>query len=374
MEKAKEYMEYAVGQDASDLFIIAGKPISMRLNGNIVEIEDTKLIMAEASRLINEIYAMNNKTLKTTTVTIDDIFSFSLSGLARFRVAVYKQRGSLAAVIRIIKFGIPDYKEIGIPDNIMRVTETVNRGLVIVTGPSGCGKTTTVACLVDAINSNKKKHIIDIEDTIEFLHRNKEGIVSQREIDTDTVSYATALNTSLKQSPDVLVIGELTDAKTVQAALKVAENGHLVISTMYTMGLKNSVTTLIEMFPEDERARVRSQLSRLLKVVISEYLLTSTDGTKIPVFQSVKVDKVVKRMIKDDNYDTLEDTITTNSKSKRIGYMSMHGSINELLTSGRISEDEALYGDMTYEELLNEWVGGHINVSYSSKNWNGWST
>ena len=357
MEKAKEYMEYAVGQDASDLFIVAGKPISMRLNGNIVEIESKKLIMSEASRLINEIYAMNNKTLKTTTLTIDDIFSFSLSGLARFRVTVYKQRGSLAAVIRIIKFGIPDYKEIGIPDNIMRITDAVNRGLVIVTGPSGCGKTTTVACLVDAINSNKKKHIIDIEDTIEFIHKNKEGIVSQREVDVDTVSYATALNTSLKQSPDVLVIGELTDAKTVQAALKVAENGHLVISTMYTMGLKNSVTTLIEMFPEDERARVRSQLSRLLKVVISEYLLTSVDGTKIPVFQSVKVDQNVKRMIKDNNYDNLEDTI--NNNNKRIGFMSMHESINELFNSGRISEDEALHGDMTYEELLNEWVGGY---------------
>ena len=240
MESVQSILKQAVEEQASDLFIIAGKGISMKKEGVILPVRDDRLMPEDAEQLVRELYTLAGRSIDHYLESGDDDFSVSVVGTARFRVNTYRQRGSMAAVIRVVSFGIPDWKTMDIPTEVMKVAE-LSRGLVLVTGPAGGGKSTTLACVVDAINQSRNAHIITIEDPIEYLHRNQKSIISQRELAMDTESYVTALRASLRQAPDVILLGEMRDLDTIQTAMTAAETGHLVISTLHTVGAVNTI-------------------------------------------------------------------------------------------------------------------------------------
>ena len=201
MESIEAYMKRAVDETASDLFVVAGQTVSMKKEGEIVPIDSERLMPDASEKLVRELYGMARRPIDRYLSVGDDDFSLSVKGLARFRVNTYRQRGSMAAVIRVVSFGIPDWQEKDIPEEVMKIAQ-LSRGMVLVTGPAGGGKSTTLACVVDAVNRNRNAHIITIEDPIEYLHRNQQSIISQRELSMDTSSYVTALRASLRQAPD----------------------------------------------------------------------------------------------------------------------------------------------------------------------------
>ena len=227
MNTAKELLQKAVAQKASDIFIVTGLPASMRVNHALLRVDDQRLMPQDTEKLIREIYGLAERTMDQLWETGDDDFSFPIPGVSRFRASAYKQRGSLSIVIRLIATSLPDPGTIGIPESIISLGR-FSKGLVLVTGPAGSGKSTTLACIIDYINRTQEKHIITLEDPLEFLHRHDRSIVSQREINTDTENYETALRAALRQSPDVILLGEMRDYETMQAAVTAAETGHLV--------------------------------------------------------------------------------------------------------------------------------------------------
>ncbi|NLV50351.1 MAG: Flp pilus assembly complex ATPase component TadA, partial [Clostridiales bacterium] len=221
-----EIMQHAVEIGASDVFIISGREVSAKVGKSFVKIGGER-VMPDASRLIvEEAYVSGGRDITRLQTTGDDDFAISVPGLARMRMSAFKQRGSLAAVVRIVSFGIPDYKTLGIPENVMNAVNT-NKGLVLVTGAAGSGKSTTLACMIDRINKTREGHIITLEDPIEFLYRNDKSIISQREIEIDTKDYVSALRACLRQAPDVILLGEMRDYETIKTAMTAAETGHL---------------------------------------------------------------------------------------------------------------------------------------------------
>lgn len=230
---AREILEQAVREDVSDIFIVAGLPVSCRKNGNIIQTQEEKLFPKETEALLNEIYGMaGDRDMMNLLVHGDDDFSFAIPGVSRFRVSAYKQRGALSAVIRVITFQLPNPQELGIPEAVMQFADHT-KGMILVTGSAGSGKSTTLACLIDRINNTRNTHIITLEDPLEYLHRHNKSIVSQREIKIDTDNYVTALKASLRQSPNIILLGEMRDYETISVAMTAAETGHLLFSTLH---------------------------------------------------------------------------------------------------------------------------------------------
>ncbi|MCI9214438.1 MAG: PilT/PilU family type 4a pilus ATPase, partial [Oscillospiraceae bacterium] len=274
-------------------------------------------------------------------------FSLSVTGMARFRVNTYRQRGSLAAVIRIVSFGIPDWREVDIPEEVMKIAN-MTRGMVLVTGPAGGGKSTTLACVVDAVNRNRNAHIITIEDPIEYLHRNDKSIISQRELAMDTSSYVTALRASLRQAPDVILLGEMRDLETIQTAMTAAETGHLVISTLHTVGAVNTIDRIIDVFPPSQQQQVRIQLAQVLKTVISQQLLPTVSGTLVPAFEIMHLNNAVRTMVRDSRIHQIDSVIQTSAAE---GMIAMDESILRLHKAGRITTETALHCAMNPDQL-----------------------
>ena len=347
MESIQVYLERAVKENASDLFIIAGKAMSMKREGAIVPVTEERLLPEHTEVLVRELYALDDRDIAEKVTEWDDDFSLSLPGLARFRVNIFQQRGSLAAVIRVVSFGIPDWKEIGIPDEVMKVAD-MKRGMVLVTGPAGSGKSTTLACIVDAINHARNAHIITIEDPIEHLHRNDKSIISQRELSMDTASYVTALRASLRQAPDVILLGEMRDLDTIQTAMTAAETGHLVISTLHTVGAVNTVDRIIDVFPPAQQQQVRVQLSQVLKTVVSQQLLPTVDGQLAPAFEIMHLNNAIRTMVRDSRIHQIDSAIQTSSAEGMIG---MDESILRLYKAGRISKETAINSAMSPDQL-----------------------
>ena len=347
LENINFYLEQAVKEDAADLFLIAGKAISMKRGGEIRQITEDRLMPDEAGVLLEELYELAERELPQRAAGVDDDFSLSVPGLARFRVNVFMQRGSLAAVIRVVKFGIPDWQQMGISPEVMKVAD-MTRGMVLVTGPAGSGKSTTLACVVDAINRTRNAHIITIEDPIEYLHRNQMGIVSQRELNMDTKSYVTALRASLRQAPDVILLGEMRDLDTIQTAMTAAETGHLVISTLHTVGAVNTIDRIIDVFPPAQQQQIRVQLSPVLKTVVSEQLLPTVDGEITPAFEIMHLNNAVRTMVRDSRIHQIDQVIQTGAAEGMIG---MDESILRLFQAGRITAEVAMRFAMAPEQM-----------------------
>ncbi|MCI9443693.1 MAG: PilT/PilU family type 4a pilus ATPase [Oscillospiraceae bacterium] len=347
MESIQTYLKKAVDSDCSDLFIIAGKAVSVQKGGELTPLEARALTPEGASALLRELYRLANRPTERFLMEKDDDFSLAIPGLARFRVNAYRQRGSRAAVIRIVNFGIPDWRQMNIPQPVMDIAG-MTHGLVLVTGPAGSGKSTTLACILDAINSTRSAHIITIEDPIEYLHRNKKGVVSQRELDVDTDSGLTALRASLRQSPQVILMEELRDPDTIQTVLSAAETGRLVISTLYTMGAASAIDRVTGSFPPAKQPQIRVQLAQTLQAVISQQLLPAADGGQVPAFEVMHVNGAVRAMIREGRTEQIDTVLQSLAMD---GMTSMDEALLRLWKAGQITKETALCAAMNAEQL-----------------------
>lgn len=335
----KEILEQAIEQEASDVFLVAGLPVSFRKQGVITRLNDTKLLPNDTEALLTEIYSQaGNRDLVPLHQIGDDDFSFAIPGLSRFRVSAYKQRGALSAVIRIITFHLPDTKELGIPEHVIHLGDS-GKGMVLVTGSAGSGKSTTLACIIDEINKTQQKHIITLEDPLEFLHRHDQSIVSQREINVDTQNYVTALRAALRQSPDVILLGEMRDYETINVAMTAAETGHLLLSTLHTIGAANTIDRIIDVFPANQQRQIAVQLSMVLNAVVSQQLVPAVDGKVVPALEIMTVTPAIRNMIRDGKVHQIDGLIYSSTKEDMI---SMDSSLLKLFKDGRITKDTAL--------------------------------
>ena len=352
MSELMNYLARAVEEQASDLFLVAGGPVNMKLDGRLRTISEGKLLPADSEALIREMYAIANRSMEQFLATGDDDFSFARAGLARFRVNAYRQRGSLAAVVRVVSFDIPDYKSLNIPDAVMNLADT-SHGMILVTGTAGSGKSTTQACIIDRINQNRDCHIITLEDPIEFLHRNHKSIVSQREISIDTEDYLSALRACLRQAPDVILLGEMRDAETIRTAITAAETGHTLIATLHTKGAVNTIDRIVDSFPSTQQAQIRTQLSAVLRTVVSQQMLPDKDGGLIPAFEIMHTNNAIRSLIRDNKCYQIDNAIASGGSE---GMISMDQSILALYRAGRITKDTALdYSD--HPEQLKRQLG-----------------
>ncbi|MBR2527391.1 MAG: PilT/PilU family type 4a pilus ATPase [Blautia sp.] len=342
-----EFLKLARDQNASDIFIVAGLPMSMKINGTIVT-HGERLMPDDIRHILTNIYQLaGSRDIEIFRKTGDDDFSFSIPGLARFRVNAYQQRGSMAAVIRLIHFDLPDPTTLGIPDSVMDVAD-FTKGMILVTGPAGSGKSTTMACIIDRINHTRPGHIITLEDPIEYLHRHNKCIISQREIYTDTDSYLVSLRATLRQSPDVILLGEMRDLETISTALTAAETGHLILSSLHTLGAANTINRIMDVFPSNQQHQIAVQLSMVLQAVISQQLVPDVDGKNIPVFEVMRLTTAIRNMIRDDKIYQIEGVIYSSSQQNM---RSMDSSLLSLYKEGRITKETAL-SHATNEEML----------------------
>ena len=331
------------GKGASDIFIVAGLPLSYKIQGQLITDNGNKLMPAETGEMISEIYHLaNDRSMSGLTEKGDDDFSFTLKGIARFRMNAYKQRGSLSAVIRVVNFNIPKPEELGFPpsiqNTIIKLTE-LKKGLVLVTGPAGSGKSTTLACMIDHINTNRQAHIITLEDPIEYLHLHRRSIVSQREVVTDTDSYLTALRASLRQSPDVILLGEMRDHETISVAMTAAETGHLIFSSLHTTGAANTIDRIIDAFPASQQHQISIQLASVLQAVVSQKLLTSVTGEMVPAFEIMILTPAIRNLIREGKVHQIDGIIYTSSAENMVA---MDASIYKLFQDGVIDRHTAV--------------------------------
>lgn len=334
-----DFLIHAVEQNASDIFIIPGLPLSYKINGEIHAVEDTRLLPDQTAEMIHSIYELSgNRSMEHLNQHGDDDLSCSIMGKARFRASVMKQRGSLAAVIRVVRFEIPTAEEMNIPAAVMQIAE-LKKGLVLVTGSAGSGKSTTLACIIDQINQTRNGHIITLEDPIEYLHRHNKSVVTQREIGLDTDSYVNGLIAALRQAPDVILLGEMRDFDTIKTAITAAETGHLVISTLHTTGAANSIDRIIDVFPFGGQQQVRVQLAMVLQAVVSQQLVPSTDNRIIPAFETMFLNDAIRTMIREDKIHQIDNVIAT---SVAEGMGSMDSSLLALLREGKITQETCI--------------------------------
>lgn len=343
-----DYLERAVEDRASDLFIVAGGPVSDKLEGHLRAIGDQRVFPQETERLITGIYELAHRPMDRYLERGDDDFSFAQPGLARFRVNAYRQRGSMAAVVRVVAFEIPDCKALGIPDQVMGLADVIH-GMVLVSGTAGSGKSTTQACVIDRINRTRDAHIITLEDPIEYLHRDQKSIVSQREIAIDTEDYLSALRACLRQAPDVILLGEMRDYETIRTAMTAAETGHLLITTLHTQGAVNTIDRIIDSFPGAQQSQVRVQLSMVLHTVVSQQLLPDVNGGRVPAYEIMHMTGAVRNMIRDCKNYQIDNVIQASSSE---GMISMDQSILSLYQQGRITRDTAVDYAVNPEQML----------------------
>ena len=331
-------LEKAVNTAASDLFLVAGAPITVKVGGEMRPLDSQKLLPPDTEGLLGELYALAGRDIKGFLESGDDDFSFAVGGLARFRVSAYRQRSSLAAVIRVVSFDIPSWEALRIPAEVMSLSE-VTHGLILFTGTAGSGKSTTQACIIDRINHTRACHVITLEDPIEYLHRNDKSIVSQREIAVDTEDYFSALKASLRQAPDVILLGEMRDIQTMRTAITAAETGHTVIATLHTKGTANSIDRIIDSFPASQQAQVRIQLASVLHTAVSQQLVTTADGRLLPAFEVMHTNPAVRSLIRDGKTHQLPAAIAAFGSE---GMFTMDQSLALLVKEGLIDRAEAL--------------------------------
>ena len=332
-----EILTKAAAEHAADIFIVSGAVLSYKAEGKLYRMGETPLSPEDTKALVVQIFR-----LAKFDVTEDSIperekdFSLSVAGVGRFRANIYKQRSSWSAVLRYVPFELPDSVKLGIPEQVMQLSES-RSGIVLITGVASSGKSTTLSCIIDRINNTRDGHIITIEDPIEFLHRHNRCIVSQREISIDTDSYIDALRAALRQSPDVILLGEMRDHETISVAMTAAETGQLVLSTLHTLGAANTLDRIIYVFPINQQHQIRVQLSMVLNAVGCQQLLPSVDGGLIPAFEIMTMNNAVRTLIRDQKTHQI-DTILQSSD----GMQTMDSCIADLYRQGRITAHTAV--------------------------------
>ena len=341
-----ELLETTLRKKASDLHLVTGIPPVSRINGNLIRMDEIKLTPQDT-----EMFA--HQMLGDDFSRFDDKgemdLSYSLSGLGRFRVNVYKQRSTIAMAIRVVGATMPEIDELGLPE-VARELALAKRGLVLVTGPAGSGKSTTMAAMINEINKNKSSHIITLEDPIEFLHKHDKSIVEQREIGKDTKSFRNALRAVLREDPDVILIGELRDLDTISVALTAAETGHLVLSTLHTIGVAKTIDRLVDVFPPHQQQQIKIQLSAVLNGIISQQLVPTVDGkSRVCAAETMISTTAIQNMIREGKTYQIESALQTGSK---YGMKTMDMSLVELYKKKLISYEDALSHALDKENLI----------------------
>lgn len=342
-----EILDKALKKEASDVFLIAGLPVTYKCNGTQERDASDPLFPDTIAPLIEEIYAITGRPKTNLDAGLDDDFSFAVSHLGRFRVNVFRQRGSLARVIRIIKFGLPDPEKLGIPKSILSFADN-KKGLVLITGSAGSGKSTTLACMIDRINKRTPCHIITMEDPIEYIHRHDKAIVTQREVYVDTPGYLESLKSALRESPDVILFGEMRDYDTISAAITARETGVLLFSTLHTTSAANTVNRIIDAFPANQQQQVRIQLPQLLKGIICQQLVPLKDGGLAPVFEVMKNTTAIQTCIREGTIHLIPGEM---QKGAADGMYTMDQSLLRMYRQGLITRDTALLYCSEYSRM-----------------------
>lgn len=342
-----QILHHAITLNASDIFIIAGLPLTYKINGRQLR-EGEPLHPDDTHALISAIYKLCGRNPdRFAPEDSDDDFSFAIQNLGRFRANVLHQRGTLAVVLRVIQFGLPDPNALGIPPQVMAACKKM-KGLILVTGPAGNGKSTTLACMIDEINRTREGHIITMEDPIEHIHRHNKCIVTQREIGSDTPTYVGALRSALRESPDVILLGEMRDYETIEVAMTAAETGQLLFSTLHTTGAANTVDRIIDVFPAAQQQQVRIQLSMVLQAVISQQLVPTTDGKQTVAFEIMYTNAAIKNLIREAKTHQIDTAIQSGAAE---GMRTMDQSLLQLYQQGRITKETALTYSIHYEAM-----------------------
>ncbi len=348
MAEIMKYLRQAVLEGASDIFIVPGGSVTCKREGKLCPTGADRMSPQRTEGYLREIYTLAGRDMGPFLESGDDDFSFSVPGLARFRVNSYRQRGSLAAVIRVVAFSVPDAASLGIPEEIMALSQ-LETGMVLFTGTAGCGKSTTQACLIDKINRERACHIITLEDPIEYLHRNQKSIVSQREINLDTRDYHCALRSCLRQAPDVIQLGEMRDLEAIRTAMTAAETGHLLFATLHNRGAVNAIDRIIDSFPADQQNQIRIQMTAVVHTVVSQQLLPDVQGGMVPAFEILHMTDAVRSMIRECRNHQITAAIASGGEQ---GMVSMDGAILKLYREGRISKETALHSCDNPEAML----------------------
>ena len=321
-----ELLTQAVEQNAADIFLVPGMPFSYKIGGRIICQGEEKIMPDQLDQMITRIYEIaKNRSMERVLSHGDDDFSFAIPGVSRFRA-------------NVVRFELPDPGQLKLPDVIMGISK-LTRGMVLVTGSAGSGKSTTLACIIDEINKTRNAHVITLEDPIEYLHRHKKSVVTQREVATDTDSYVSGLRASLRQAPDVILLGEMRDHETISIAMTAAETGHLILSTLHTLGAANTIDRVIDAFPPNQQQQIRTQLSMVLDAVICQQLVPTLDGGERPVFEIMFLNNAIRNMIRESKTHQIDGIIAT---SQEEGMISMDNSLLALYRQNVISKDTAI--------------------------------
>jgi twitching motility protein PilT len=332
----RSLLEEMLQKDASDLHITAAERPKLRVDGDIVDSSVAEVLTPKDTlQLAYSVLTENQKKRFETDDELD--FSFGIQNLARFRGNVFKQRGCVAMVIRMIPFNVRTFQELGLPPVIAKLAERP-RGLILVTGPTGSGKSTTLAAIIDKINKERKGHIITVEDPIEFIHRHQSCLVNQREIGTDTKTFASALKYALREDPDVILVGEMRDLETVAAALTIAETGHLVLATLHTNSAAESINRVIDVFPSNQQSQVRAQLAFVLEGVVTQTLLPRLKGRGRSMAAEIMVaTPAIRALIRDDKVHQIYSAMQS---GKKFGMQTMNDALYQLYTAREVAQEE----------------------------------
>lgn len=319
---------------ASDIHVTVGRPITLRINGELVSIDDYVLTPEDTRKMVREALSDSLWAQLEENGEIDS--SYSLPGVGRYRINAFKQRGSYGMVLRIIPLVIPSMEALGLP-KVVEELARLRRGMVLVTGPTGSGKSTTLATMVNQINHERNCHILTLEDPIEYLHKHQEALVTQREVGSDTGSFANALRAALRQDPDVILVGEMRDLETISIALTAAETGHLVFSTLHTSGAAKTIDRIIDVFPPHQQHQVRVQLSSVIQGIISQQLLPKADGVgRVAAFEVMIATPAIRNLIREDKIHQIDTSIQTGASHKM---QTMDNSLIELYRRGDITRE-----------------------------------
>jgi len=329
-------LEEMIEKEASDLHITAGERPKIRVDGDITNCSVTDVMLPKDTlQLAYSVLTENQKKRFETEDELD--FSFGIQNLARFRGNVFKQRGCVAVVIRMIPFNVRTFQDLGLPPVVAKLSERP-RGLVLVTGPTGSGKSTTLAAMVDKINKERKGHIITVEDPIEFIHRHQSCIINQREVGTDTKSFANALKYALREDPDVILVGEMRDLETIAATLTIAETGHLALATLHTNSAAESINRIIDVFPPSQQTQVRTQLAFVLEGVVTQTLLQKAKGRGRAMAAEIMVaTPAVRALIRDEKVHQIYSAMQA---GKKHGMQTMNDALYQLYMTREVALDE----------------------------------
>ncbi len=336
-ESIDEILARAYKNGASDIHITAGAPPKMRVDGQLMQMDYQFLTPETNKKILSAL--MKEAAVEMFEEEGDLDFAHTVKGVSRFRVNLFKERGNWSGVFRALSTKIPDAHKLGIPDSVMEMA-TRKRGLCLVTGPTGSGKSTTLAAIIDAINKTRYENIITLEDPIEYLHKHKLSNVNQREVGSDTKSFAAAVRAALREDPDVILVGEMRDPETIATAITAAETGHMVFSTLHTIGAAATVDRIVDSFPASQHSQVRAQLSSVLECVVSQQLLPLATGSgRVAAYEIMLGNIAIKNLIRENKINQITSMIQTNTKN---GMILMDESIARLYKEGKITREKAI--------------------------------